>query len=73
MAVCRSSRRFFDNVKSQDKVVSNFVCDSPSLVAMYVPFLSGVPRKVMVSQGLVVEGGGNGVGRTGEKWMMLKD
>jgi len=34
-------------------------------------FLSGVPRKVMISQGLVVEGGGNAGGRTGEQWVML--
>ena len=34
-------------------------------------FLSTVPRKVMISQGLNVEGGGNGGGSRGEPWMML--
>ncbi len=34
-------------------------------------FLSSVPRKVMILQGLVVEGGGSSGRRTGEQWMML--
>jgi len=34
-------------------------------------FLSSVPRKVMMSQGLMVEGIGSSGGGTGEQWVML--
>ena len=34
-------------------------------------FLSSVPRKVMVSQGLTIDGDGNVASRPGEQWLML--
>ena len=34
-------------------------------------FFSSVPRKVMVSQGLTIDGNGNVATRPGEQWMML--